>query len=244
MYHLFDAFAHRYDLHTPPDHYQHDHRLVLDLAREHGSGCRILDVGCGTGVLVAKALAVGFEAEGLDASAAMIAGARTRVPHNAVRVQRMQEIDEYERYDLIVALSWSIHYCADAADMENTLVRIHSALKPGGGLLLQVAHGPNLPREWFEDYEPGPLGVLGDVCFRYRFRSDPERDDGLLADYVYRCTSLGEVFEETHALTMADLHAVARRMENAGLDEPKSWDSWRREPFAGAGSGFLFARRP
>jgi SAM-dependent methyltransferase len=241
MYRLFDAFAHRYDLHTPPGHYQHDHQLVLDLAREHGQGCRILDVGCGTGVLVAKALAAGFDAHGLDASAAIVSVARTRVPHDAVRVQRMQDIDEREQYDVVVALSWSIHYCADANEMENVLVRIHSALKPGGRVLLQVAHGPNLPDGWSEDHELSPGGT-SDVFLRYQFRADPMRIGGVLADYGYRCASLGEAFEETHALTMADLGEVTRCLQHAGFAPVESWNSWKRDPFVDAGSAFLCAR--
>ena len=72
MYLLFDALAHRYDLHTPPDHYRHDHAFVLEQAATLGSPCRLLDVGCGTGVLVEKARRAGVLAMGIDASPGMI----------------------------------------------------------------------------------------------------------------------------------------------------------------------------
>ena len=36
MHRLFDDFAHRYDLHTPPGHYQHDHAFVLEQAAALG----------------------------------------------------------------------------------------------------------------------------------------------------------------------------------------------------------------
>ncbi len=45
MPNLFDTFAHRYDLHTPPWHYQHDHQLVLDLAAEQGGNCELTEPG-------------------------------------------------------------------------------------------------------------------------------------------------------------------------------------------------------
>src|SRR5438128_1754439 len=143
MYHLFDTFAHRYDLHTPPDHSQHDHPLVLDLAREHGPDCRILDVGCGTCVLPQKCLAARFRAEGIDASERMIAVARMCIPSELARVQRMQDLDEEARFDLIVSLSWSIHYCAGEEELTDMLRRLRRALVPGGRLLLQVAHASN-----------------------------------------------------------------------------------------------------
>ena len=243
MYRLFNAFAHHYDLHTPPDHYQHDHGLVLDLAREYGPTCRLLDVGCGTGVLVAKALAEGMDAQGLDVSEAMIAAAKIRVPGNAVRVQRMQDLDDCERYDLIVSLSWSIHYASHEAELTDVLQRMHRALRPGGGLLLQVAHRPGLSEDWNEDREPGPTGVSDDVRLRYRFRAEPARSDGILADYAYACDSLGESFEETHRLAVADVGILTGIFERGGWDGVVAWQSWRRDAFDGGGSALLYARR-
>jgi predicted TPR repeat methyltransferase len=110
MYRLFGDLAHRYDLHTPPNHYQHDHAFVLQQAAALGKPCRLLDVGCGTGVLVEKALRAGMLARGIDASAAMIRVAEGRVGKGAAAVGRMQEIDEVGAYDLVVSLSWTLNY--------------------------------------------------------------------------------------------------------------------------------------
>jgi SAM-dependent methyltransferase len=241
MHRLFETYGHRYDLHTPPNHYQHDHQLVIDLARERGLPCRLLDIGCGTGVLVEKARAAHIEAFGLDASETMIAAARNRVPENAVRVQRMQYLDEQSRYDLVVSLSWSIHYCADAADLSDILSRIRTALVPGGGLLLQVAHGPNLGEGWREDRELGPTGIEDDISFRYRFRPDSSTSR-VYADYAYGCRSLDETLEETHILEMADASAVAHLIEAAGFYTVEIWNSWRRDEFSQSGIVFVWGR--
>lgn len=242
MHRLFDSYGHRYDLHTPPNHYQHDHQLVLDLARERGLPCRLLDIGCGTGVLVAKARAAHIDAFGLDASESMIAVARNRVPENVVRVQRMQNLDEENCYELVVSLSWSIHYCADAAELSDVLGRIRTALGPGGALLLQVAHGPNLGSGWAADLEAGPDGIADDIEFRYRFRSEG-RGSRVFADYTYRCDSRDEVLEETHTLEVADATTMARLLEAVGFLGVEIWDSWRRDAFSKSGSVFIWGVR-
>lgn len=242
MHRLFDLYAHRYDLHTPPNHYQHDHQLVIDLARERGLPCRLLDIGCGTGVLVEKARAAHIEAFGLDASEAMIAAARKRVPENVVRVQRMQDLDEHGRYDLVVSLSWSIHYCSDAAELSDILGRIRAALVPGGGLLLQVAHGPNLGSDWREDREPGPSSIPDDIVLCYRFRPD-KSTKRLYADYMYRCASLDETLEETHTLEVADVTSVSHLVERAGFRTVEIWNSCQRDEFSQSGMVFIWGIR-
>lgn len=243
MHSLFGTFAHRYDLHTPPGHYKHDHQLVLDLAAEQPLGCRVLDVGCGTGVLVEKVQQAGFDACGLDVSEEMITVARSRVPLDTVRVQRMQALDEVERYGLIVSMSWSIHYCAGEQELAEVFRRIQRALAPGGRALLQVAHGPNLRDDWMEDRESGPDGEPQDVSLRFRFRRDGMIAGRLFADYVFSCQSRGERLEESHVLEGADALLIARLLRGAGFADPVIWNSWRREMTMTSGSVFVTAVR-
>src|SRR5580658_3612202 len=111
MHRLFHEFAHRYDLHTPPGHYHHDHAFVIREALRVAPGdCRLLDVGCGTGVFLESAIAAGIDGHGIDAAAEMIEVARRRVDSDRLRVQRMLEIADENAHDVICALSWTIHY--------------------------------------------------------------------------------------------------------------------------------------
>jgi 2-polyprenyl-3-methyl-5-hydroxy-6-metoxy-1,4-benzoquinol methylase len=107
-YALFSSSANRYDWHTPPLHYQHDHAFVL--SRLPSPPCRVLDVGCGTGVFLEKALAAGFEVTGIDASAEMVSIASGRLGAERVRIAQMEELAEFASYDAIVSLSWSFNY--------------------------------------------------------------------------------------------------------------------------------------
>src|SRR5260221_3854044 len=141
MYRLFHEFAHRYDLHTPPGHYKHDHAFVVaEALRGAPQNCRLLDVGCGTGVFLETALAAGIDAYGIDAAPDMIEVASRRVGHNRVRVQRMQEIDDLDSYDVVCSLSWTIHYCETGAQLQEVIGRCRRALHECGFILLQVAN--------------------------------------------------------------------------------------------------------
>jgi SAM-dependent methyltransferase len=242
-YLLFDAFADRYDLHTPPGHYRHDHQLVLDVGADAARRCRMLDVGCGTGTLLEKAYARGFDVAGIDAAEKMIEVARRRLPEGAVRVERMQELNEHARYDLVTSLSWSIHYCSGEEELMDILRRMGDALVPGGMVLLQVAHAQNLTTDWLEDQEPGPAGDPGDVVLRYHFEADAAVAGRLYATYVYNCRSREEHFEERHVLSVANAPALARCGVAAGLTHVATWNSWRREPFSDSGAPWVVFRK-
>lgn len=240
-YALFGSAAHRYDWHTPPHHYQDDHAFVLSrLTKPPG---RILDVGCGTGVFLEKAIAAGFDATGLDASAEMVSIASDRVGPDRVRQARMQDLTESEVYDSIVSLSWSFNYVDSFHEAEEVLNHFFKALKPGGRLILQIAHAPNATGALNEDREPGPEGQPEDVLFLYRFSQVADPPPGLRAQYVYACKSRAELLFEEHQLNAADAHKVASHSSAVGFENIELLNSWRCEPLDQSVSVFLLARR-
>jgi SAM-dependent methyltransferase len=237
---LFEGFAHRYDLHTPPHHYQHDHQMVLELARQSPSPQRVLDVGCGTGVLLDRLTRAGVEAYGIDLAAGMVDEARSKVDPSRVRQLAMQDLDDRGRYDLIVSLSWCIHYLLDEDELQSTLRRMGEALRPAGQILLQVAHADALPHGWQYDDEAGPDGRPNDIRFGYRF--EPAPSGTLKATYSYHCASLGESFTEAHELRFAQLPRVLHAAQSAGLHVIATWGSWRKDPAEGSGSPWVLLR--
>ena len=244
---LYGEFADRYDLHTPPTHYRHDHDFLLARARCLGSQVRLLDLGCGTGVFLAKAVAAGIDAHGLDPAPAMLDQARTRVSDERLIPRPMQELDVDGGYDMITALSWSFNYCVDFDEASDVLDRCHRALRPGGLCILQLAHAPHAPGEppeFMVDHEPGPGGV-NDIVMRYRFWS--MGPSTLIADYSFQCRSTGEGFDDLHELHAADASIVAARAKGVGFHGVELLANCRGEAFAarreGSISPFLVAKR-
>jgi SAM-dependent methyltransferase len=240
-YALFGSAAERYDWHTPPYHYQHDHTFVLSHLPKPPS--RVLDVGCGTGVFLEKAIAAGFDAVGLDSSAEMVSIASSRVGSDRVLRAQMQDLAEIEAYDSIVSLCWSFNYVSSFLEAEDVLTRFFNALRPQARLILQIAHAPNADGVLNEDREPGPRGEPNDVLFLYRFSQVKDNCGELLAQYVYGCKSLHELLFEEHKLGAADARRVAEIASKVGFENVNVLDSWRGEPLAQSISAFVLADR-
>ena len=240
-YALFGKLADRFDWHTPPHHYQDDHAFTLERLGKPG---RILDVGCGTGVFLQRAVAAGFDAIGIDAAPGMAAIAAERVGTERVRVQRMQDIRERDAYDGVISLSWSFNYVQTFTEARDVLERLFRALRPGGTLILQIAHAPNAAGTIGEDREPGPAGEEDDIVFMYRFTAAPKHPDVLQAQYLYACKSMKELYYEEHRLGAADVNEVAVLATQIGFEETRLLESWRGEPFRNSANAFLTARRP
>jgi SAM-dependent methyltransferase len=201
-------------------------------------------VGCGTGVFLEKAIASGFDAVGLDASAEMVSIASQRVGKKRVHLRRMQEITEGASYDGIISLSWSFNYVSSFDEAREVLSHFFNALRPRGHLILQIAHAANANGALNEDREPGPDGEADDVLFLYRFRPVRECPGELMAQYVYGCKSRGELICEEHQLGAADANVVASEASALGFRNVELLDSWRGEPLDRSISAFLLARHP
>jgi SAM-dependent methyltransferase len=240
-YALFGSAANRYDWHTPPHHYQDDHNFVL--SRLPKPPARILDVGCGTGVFLEKAISAGFDATGLDVSEQMVSIASDRIGSDRVRHSRMQDLGETQVYDSIVSLSWSFNYVDSFREAEQVLTRFFKALKPNGCLILQIAHAPNATGELNEDREPGPEGQPEDVIFLYRFSGIKDNPSELRAQYVYACQSHAELLFEEHRLKVADVNQVGTLASAAGFRNVELLNSFRGEALGQSLSAFLLAVR-
>jgi SAM-dependent methyltransferase len=219
MFRLFQEFAHRYDLHTPPGHYQHDHALVIrEALRVSPTNCRLLDIGCGTGVFLEAAIDAGINAYGIDASPDMVRIARQRVGCDRVQQLRMQDVSDYAAFDVVCALSWTIHYCETGQELDNVFTRCNEALKPGGLLIIQIANEERMTGAVNVDRESGPAGELDDTLFIHQFKPIVGDDHCVSANYVYASKTHRELLCEEHLLRFANPDRIARDMIASGSE--------------------------
>lgn len=106
--------------------------LLLDALRRHGAtpGQRLLDVGCGAGILLAQAADAGFEAVGVEPDANVLRLARRRgdVRHGYFP----DALEPGETFDIVVFNDVFEHI----PDMAGTLAAAVRSLRPGGLLCL------------------------------------------------------------------------------------------------------------
>ena len=127
-----------------PKQYADHARFVTDLGAPliallvPKAGERILDMGCGDGILTKQLMDIGCEVLGVDASPAMVEAARTL----GVQAQVMDghALPFHEQFDAVfsnAALHWML-------EPDEVLRRIWSALRPGGRFVAEFGGQGNL----------------------------------------------------------------------------------------------------
>jgi SAM-dependent methyltransferase len=104
---------------------------VLELLAP-GPGERILDLGCGDGVLTEKIVAAGATVVAVDAGPDMVAAARARgLDARVMDGQRLTFSGEFDAVFSNAALHWM-------RDQQAVLAGVHRALKPGGRFVAEM----------------------------------------------------------------------------------------------------------
>jgi SAM-dependent methyltransferase len=105
-------------------------------------GERVLDLGCGTGTLLAEIVRRGARGIGIDADAAMVAAARTNVPDAEILRADGHAFELGEPVDAVfsnAALHWMLR-------PENVAARVRAALEPGGRFVAELGGARNNER--------------------------------------------------------------------------------------------------
>ncbi len=126
------------------------HAAVLDAARVT-SGTRLLDAGCGAGLLALLASLRGAQVSALDASPELLAIARKRLPSADVREGDLEALPfDDASFDAVAAVN-SVFYAADMAQAMRELARV---IRPGGRVVV-TAWGPPDKCEFLTAVMPG-----------------------------------------------------------------------------------------
>ena len=118
-------------------------RHIGFLSRSLPPGGRVLDVGCGRGVILGALADRGFEVHGVEQSAEAARGAD---PRAKIRIaQRLADAGfEADHFDEIVI--W--HVLEHLADPRSTLLEAHRILRPGGRLIVAVPNFSSAQARW------------------------------------------------------------------------------------------------
>ena len=228
-----------------PDGYAKNARFVTDLGQPvvellaPRPGERILDLGCGDGVLTRKLADLGCDVVGVDASAAFIGAARALGLD--ARVMDGHALDFGPEFDAVFSNA-ALHWMRDATRM---LAGVYRALRPGGRFVAECGgHGcvATIQRALIEAldargydgmaanpwYFPTPEDYgakLADAGFEVGYIALIPRPTPLPGDILGWLETFAESF--TRALPaperVAYLHEVRTRIQPALCDTGGAW---------------------
>jgi len=212
-----------------------DVAFYRSLARETGGP--VLEIGCGTGRVLSKLVGDGLDCTGLDASEAMLAALRARLPQG-VRLVRgdMREFDLGDaRFRLIYSAFRPFQHLLSIDDQLRCLARVRAHLAPDGRFAFDVFK-PRLER-LLAEREPEAEDVRfeqdGERVVRY---ARVERDlvsQTLRVHFRYQRSAGGRVLGEDHAaFTMRWFHRfeLLHLLARAGFADVQIFGDFDRSP--------------
>jgi ubiquinone/menaquinone biosynthesis C-methylase UbiE len=100
-------------------------------------GSRVLDVGCGTGIIAQHLLAAGMSVVGIDVSEGMLSIARRECPQGVFVQMDLQELATLDQsFEAVCAVAVLLH--RPRAELVVSLRAFHAKLHPGGMLYVVV----------------------------------------------------------------------------------------------------------
>jgi SAM-dependent methyltransferase len=137
----YNAFAPVYDKFTAAWHYERWLDRLLEAARDqNASGCRILDVACGTGAMIGLLAKRGYHAMGCDISAGMIDVARNRLSKltTEVVVADMRSLPRFGEFDIITCLHDPLNSLLEDGELSAAFESVAINLRPNGVFVFDV----------------------------------------------------------------------------------------------------------
>ena len=220
-----------------------DTDFYLALATEINAR-RIIDFGCGTGLLTCELATEGREIIGIDPSVAMLAVARKKT--NAERVQWVEGDSSAlgkREADLAIMTGNVAQVFLDETEWRTALHALYTALRPGGYLVFE-SRNP-LARAWerwiredtFEQIKT-PFGLMDCWLELVDVENGKVR---FVAHNVFKST--GEDVVASSELRFRHNAELIDSLINAGFAIEQIYGNWDREPFIETSRIMVFVAR-
>lgn len=228
--------------------------LYTGLAERWGGP--ILELGCGTGRVLAVLAAAGHRVVGVDCSEAMLRAAQERLARQGLLPRAHLVPGDMRRLALEERFAWA--FCAmnslmHLTSLDDQLAALEAArrhLRPGGHLVLDLANP-----------DPGWLLEPGERVVRVGVMEDPETDTVVVRQVLQRTDPLRQVLDLVYIYDEVDPEGRVRRvllplrlrylfpvearllLERAGFAVEAVYGSYEMEPFDATGDRMIFVCR-
>ena len=200
------------------------------LAAELGAR-RIVDLGCGTG-LVTRALAgLGYEMIGVEPSPAMLSVARTRPLSDRVAwIEGGAESLGRVNADLAIMSGHVAQFFVTDADWHGALVALRAALRPGGTLAFETRNP--LAREWEQWTRDAAVTVRDSLvgAIQTWTEVDAVADDVVSVTNHYRFLATDDDVVSSARLRFRSEAELRATLAAAGFAVDRLYGDWDRRP--------------
>jgi 2-polyprenyl-3-methyl-5-hydroxy-6-metoxy-1,4-benzoquinol methylase/uncharacterized membrane protein YbhN (UPF0104 family) len=168
----FDDIADAYDVQIPEARrlalLDQKTGLMRDVIRVRSAGSRGLDAGCGQGAYVARMRTIGFDVEGIDASAGQIRlAARYVGQDDVVRVGSISSIPAPDAsYDFAYVIN-VLHHLPSLEEQRRAFAELFRILKPGGLLFVHEINTRNALFRFYMGYVFPSLNCIDEGVERW-----------------------------------------------------------------------------
>ena len=205
---------------------------------------RVIDLGCGTGLLTRALTAPGREVVGVDPAPAMLAVARRHPDAGCVRwVEGDARALGTPEADLLVMTGNVAQVFLDDAEWRATLAAIHAALRPGGHLAFESRNPED--RAWkrwgraatYERFDSpnGPMESWLEVMRAGDGRVSLEGHNVFL--------STGEVMVVKDELRFRSVEELTDTVTHAGFTVEHVYGDWKKGPLLSTSRVMIFVAR-
>lgn len=211
-------------------------------AASEPAGCRVLEVGAGTGRATRFLARTAGRVVASDLSPEMIAVARRRLaaqPHVSFLVADLRTLHLAERFDLVVAVDDPFVHLTEDEDRERAFTRVAEHLAPGGRFLLDAAWLPPERRHEAEDGRLVDERQEGRLTVRETWRCDPE-SRLCVTRFEYRVDGRLEA-KASFPSRLWSVEELEERCRATGLEITQLWGDFDRRPWDRATSPRLIA---
>ncbi len=190
---------------------------------------RILDLGCGTGLLCHAFAALGHEVTGVDPAEAMIDVAREKPNGGQIEWVRSeaQLYNSSKNFDLIVMTGHAFQALVSDDEIEGTLSTMAQHLSPGGIAVFE-SRNPRIEwaREWIGEYELDVRGEIVNVSRRVLTASTEQ----IIFDTIYEFSD--ETLTSRSNLRFLSDAEIRQQIFRAGMEVVEMVGDWDSHEFA------------
>ncbi len=193
---------------------------------------RVVDIGCGTGLLTCELALCGHDVTGIDPSRAMLDVARQRPAGERVQwIEGDAGHAAVEHADLVVMTGHVAQVFIDDPGWHRTLVAAHRMLRPGGRLAFESRHPQRAP---WNDWTPGRshrtiVDADGHAVEIWQVLLDVRGECVRFATH-YRFAAERDELVATSELRFRPQTALAESLDQAGFDVAHWYGDWSQTP--------------